>query len=231
MQQPGRPRIVCSMLDQITFITLGQTPRDDLVPEIVDALSRPVAVTELGALDGVGRAEIDRLAPGEDDRALVTRLRDGSQAVIAKSWLVRRLQELLDTLPVHPTAASVLLCTGDFSSLKGRGLFLDAQHLVDHGVDALSHTATAIGLVVPLERQVAEHHYESSSGQTLHAAVASPYEDDDFEAVGRALAACDLIVMHCMGYTSAQRDRVAASSGQPVLLSRRLVSAALSQLL
>ena len=162
------------MLDQITFITLGQTPRDDLVPEIVDALSRPVAVTELGALDGVERAEIDRLAPGEDDRALVTRLRDSSQAVIAKSWLVRRLQELLDTLPVHPTAASVLLCTGDFSSLKGRGLFLDAQHLVDHGVDALSHTATAIGLVVPLERQVAEHHYESSSGQTLHAAVARP---------------------------------------------------------
>ena len=65
----------------------------------------------------------------------------------------------------------------------------------------------------------------------LHPAVASPYEDDDFEDVGRSLASCDLIVMHCMGYTSIQRERVAAASGRPVLLSRSLVGAALNQLL
>ena len=59
----------------------------------------------------------------------------------------------------------------------------------------------------------------------------SPYGDDDFEAVGRSLTQCDLIVMHCMGYTATQRDTVAAAAGRPVLLARRLVSAALSQLL
>lgn len=219
------------MLDRITFITLGQTPRSDLVPEIVDALPRAVAVEELGALDEIAPGEIARLAPDASDHALVTRLRDGSQVEIGKQWLVVRLQELLDSAPTGPNEARVLLCTGDFSSLRSDGLFLDAQHLVDHGVDALCHSAASVGLVVPLARQVAEHHYETPSGQELHAAVASPYGDDDFEAVGRSLTQCDLIVMHCMGYTATQRDTVAAAAGRPVLLARRLVSAALSQLL
>lgn len=219
------------MLDQITFITLGQTPRSDLVPEIVDALPRPVAVEELGALDGLEPGEIARLAPDANDHALVTRLRDGSQVEIGKQWLVGRLQQLLDSASTAPNKASVLLCTGDFSALRSDGLFLDAQHLVDHGVDALCHSASSLGLVVPLARQVAEHHYETPSGQELHTAVASPYRDDDFEAIGRSLTECDLIVMHCIGYTENQRDTVAAASGRPVLLARRLVSAALSQLL
>jgi len=37
--------------------------------------------------------------------------------------------------------------------------------------------------------------------------------------------------MHCMGYTEAQRGRVAAASGRPVLLARRLVASAVAQLL
>ena len=54
---------------------------------------------------------------------------------------------------------------------------------------------------------------------------------DDFVEAGRALSDCDLVVMHCMGYTEAQRATVARASGRPVLLARRLVAAALSQLL
>lgn len=231
MQQPAPARIVSNMLEQITFLTLGQTPRDDLVPDLVASLDRPVEVIELGALDGLEPSEIAALAPGPDDHVLVTRLRDGTQVELGKRWLVERLQALLERSPVTAGGAHVLLCTGDFSALRCEGLLLDAQHVVDHGVDALCHSATSVGLVLPLARQVAEHHYEPSSGQRLHPAVASPYEDDDFEDVGRSLASCDVIVMHCMGYTSIQRERVAAASGRPVLLSRSLVGAALNQLL
>ena len=41
----------------------------------------------------------------------------------------------------------------------------------------------------------------------------------------------DLIVMHCMGYTEAMRRRVAAITGKPVLLARRVVADAVAQLL
>jgi protein AroM len=36
--------------------------------------------------------------------------------------------------------------------------------------------------------------------------------------------------MHCMGYTEAMRRRVAAVTGKPVLLARRLVASAVAEL-
>jgi protein AroM len=234
------------MLHRITFLTIGQTPRDDLVPEIVAALPLAVDVREWGALDGLDAEEIADLAPDEHDHALVTRLRDGDQTIIGKRWVTGRIQEYLDGNADEEDAdgpggarrrwrsgeATVLLCTGDFSDLRPHGLFLDAQHLVDSGVDMLCHGAESIGLMVPLDRQQGEHHYHPPAGQRLRTAHASPYDaDDDFEAAGSALADCDLIVMHCMGYSEAQRAVVVRASGRPVLLARRLVASALSQLL
>jgi len=156
--------------------------------------------------------------------------------VIGKRWVTGRIQEMLDrTATVDDSRgwreASVLLCTGDFSALRSPGLFLDSQHLVDSGVDALCHGADSVGLLVPLSRQEEEHHFRPRNGQSMRTAHASPYRDDDFEAAGRTLADCDVIVMHCMGYTEAQRDAVSVGSGRPVLLARRMVASALAQLL
>lgn len=242
--------MLSSMLERVTFLTIGQTPRTDLVPEIVAALPRGVEVREWGALDGLGPEEIAELTPDEHDHALITRLKDGSQVVIGKRWVTKRIQAYLDRCNEEPMPedggagermargawgsgeATLLLCTGDFSALRPHGLFLDSQHLVDGGVDALCHGAESIGLLVPLDRQQKEHHYHPPAGQRLRSAYASPYDaSDDFEAAGRALADCDLIVMHCMGFSEAQRAAVAEASGRPVLLARRLVASALAQLL
>lgn len=234
--------MLAPMISRITFVTIGQTPRADLVPEIVAHLPTDVDVAELGALDGLAGEEIARRAPGPDDHALVTRLRDGTQAVIGKRWVTGRLQELLrgpgatagdGEATARNVTATVLLCTGEFAGLRGPGLFLDAQHLVDHGVAALCAGARSVGLLVPLARQQDEHHYAPPAGQALRTAHASPYEDPAsvFEEAGRALAGCDLVVMHCMGYTEEQRSAVVAGAGRPVLLARRLVASALAQLL
>lgn len=265
MRQGGPGPIVSAMPTRITFLTIGQTPRSDLVPDLVASLPRDVDVAEIGALDGLDDDTIAGLEPGEDDRALVTRLRNGRQAVVGKRWVTARLRALLADAP--DATATVLLCTGDFPELvpdrkvdrdpgggvgsgptqpasdpvdprssesadPGHlGLFLDAQHLVDHGVEALCHGARTLGLLVPLARQEGEHHLEPREGRSLKTAHASPYDDQaDFEAAGRALADCDVIVMHCMGYTDAQRTAVAAGSGRPVLLARRLVAAGIGQL-
>ncbi len=39
------------------------------------------------------------------------------------------------------------------------------------------------------------------------------------------------VVLHCMGYMEAQRETVASASERPALLARRLVAAAIGQLL
>jgi protein AroM len=60
---------------------------------------------------------------------------------------------------------------------------------------------------------------------------ASPYEGDRFLEAGRELACCDVIVMHCMGYTAAMRRKLAEGAGVPTISAPELVAGVLRQLL
>ena len=219
------------MHPRFAFVTIGQTPRTDLVPEILRPLPRDVEVDELGVLDGLSEYTITQHAPGPDEPRLVTRLKDGSQVVLGKAWVQHRLQKLLDRIDPAGYTGVVLLCTGEFPGLKGPGLFLDAQHLVDHGTAALCSGAKRIGVLLPLAEQAEDFHLRPGPHQELTLSHASPYEGHRFPEATRELAGASLIVMHCMGYTEAQREVVAQVSGRPVLLARRLVATALANLL
>lgn len=219
------------MLTTVTFVTIGQTPRTDLVPELASWLPDGTAVREVGVLDGVDAGTVAAWAPAPGEARLVTRMADGGQAVVAKARIQARLQAVLDSRPRDPAAVTVLLCTGSFPGLRGPGVFLDAQHLVDHGVAALCAGMSRIGLLLPLAEQADDFHWKPAAHQEVHVAHASPYAEDRFEAAAQELARCDVVVMHCMGYTEEQRRRVTRVSGRPVLLARRLVASAVAQLL
>jgi protein AroM len=217
------------MSKRIALLTIGQTPRTDLVPDLVRWIPDSAGVDEVGALDGLDPEEIAALAPEPGDRRLVTRLRGGRQAVIRKGWAAARLQQILDNLRADHYDAVVLLCTGEFPDLRAPGLFLDAQQLVDHGAAALCHRAGRVGIVLPLAEQAADLSFGTRGGQETVVTYASPYEGDRLAQAGRELAHADVVVMHCIGYTEAHRDAVAVAAGRPVLLARRLVAAALAQ--
>jgi len=219
------------MLRTVTFLTIGQTPRTDLVPELTAHLPTGVSVRETGALDELGTREVEALAPEGDEPRLVTRLRDGRQAVVRKAWMDERLQAVLDAGGGDPDTLTVLLCTGEFPTLRAPGLLVDAQHVVDHGVAALCTGMRRIGLLLPLAEQADGFHLAPGPHQEVRTSFASPYEGDRFAAAAAELAGCDVIVMHCMGYTGEQRRRVAEGSGRPVLLARSLLAAAVAQLL
>src|SRR6185436_4317778 len=59
----------------VGLITIGQSPRVDVVPEMTAVIGPGVDVREAGALDGLTRAQIDALEPTGDDEILVTRRR------------------------------------------------------------------------------------------------------------------------------------------------------------
>ena len=218
------------MNSSLAILTIGQTPRNDILPELTCWFPDTIQVQEFGALDGQPEEVIERLRPEAPDYRLITRLGDGRQAVVRKSWIARRLQDMLDGIDPEDYLAVVLLCTGEFSDLHFDGLFLDAQHLVDHGTDAICAGAHRIGVLLPLIEQSQEFHYNTRPDQELRFAAASPYEGDEFPAAAQALSDCDVIVMHCMGYTEAQRTSLVALTGKPVLLARRLVGAGIAQI-
>jgi protein AroM len=219
------------MLTSVTFVTLGQTPRSDLVPELSSWLPRGTTVREVGALDGFDASAVRALVPAPGRPRLVTRLADGTQGVVGKAWMHKRLEEVLGTLPEDPATVTVLLCTGDFPGLRGPGVFLHAQPLVDHGVAALCAGMRRIGVLLPLEEQVDDFHWAPGPEQEVDFAWASPYEGDDLEGAGQTLRGSDVVVLHCMGYTEEHRLRVSRAAGRPALLARRLVAAAVAQML
>ena len=219
---------------RVAFVTIGQSPRVDLVPEMLERIGDGIEPVEIGALDDLTDDAIARLVPGAGDQTLVSRLRDGREVVIGKAWTRDRLAGLMDELDRRDFDLIVLLCTGHFEGLRSRTLMVEAQRVVDHAVEAVTEDGRAVGVMVPLARQIDEFHlraYGRSHGHTsVTMAHASPYSDGRFEDAARELAKTDLIVMHCIGYSEAMRQRVASVSGKPVLLARRLVANAVAEL-
>ncbi len=215
----------------VAFVTIGQSPREDILSEMLARIGPGIDPVEVGVLDGLTRDDVASLAPADGEHHLVSRLRDGTEVVLGKPRVAERLKTLFAELDARDPFLVVLLCTGRFEGLRTRALMLEAQRVVDHAVAALSEDGRAVGVMVPLAAQIAEFHLKGSDGRPVLYSHASPYSDDRLEAAARELHASDLIVMHCMGYSEAMRARVTEVSGKPVLLARRLVADAVAQLL
>jgi protein AroM len=246
-----RPYVILALMARrrkVAFVTIGQSPRVDLVPEMLERIGPGIEPVEVGALDDLGPGAIAGLAPGAGDQALVSRLRDGREVTIGKAWTQRRLVEIMADLDRRDFDLIVLLCTGHFEGVGARTLLVEAQRVVDHTVDALAEDGRSVGVMVPLARQIDEFHLRAieasarssddltsccrSHGETsVTMAHASPYSDGRFEDAARELAKTDLVVMHCMGYSEAMRRRVAAVTDKPVLLARRLVANTVAELI
>ncbi|MFO1219449.1 MAG: AroM family protein [Burkholderiaceae bacterium] len=215
---------------RVAFVTIGQSPRVDMLPEILAAVHGEVDAVEFGALDGLSHAEVAHMLPPPGEASLATRLRDGTEVVIGKRETGVRLQALFDELDKQRFDAITLLCTGYFDRLGSKTLLIEAQRVVDAMVDAFSLGCRNLGVMLPLARQVQEFHLQTDGERRVTASHYSPYSGDRLEAAARELAACDLVVMHCMGYTEAMRARVAAIVDKPVLLARRIVAGAVQQI-
>lgn len=221
---------------RVAFFTIGESPRSDVVPEMARLLGETVQINEFGALDGLDAAALAAMAPRDGEYRFATRLRDGAQIQLDAAAAEARLAAVMQQADGAGYDVLVPLCTGT-AIASMRTLVVEPQQVVDHLVAGLSQHCRKVGLVVPLAEQVDFFHMAvplSCETQVVHA---SPYEADagqaalNFAQAGQALASCDLIVMHCMGYAERMRQAVAQASGRPVLLSNRLVAQALSQLL
>jgi protein AroM len=217
---------------RVAFVTIGQSPRGDVLPDILAETRTRLDVTERGALDGLDDAAIADLAPRFGEERLVSRLRDGREVLLGKPAINRHLHTILAELDEGGFDLLVLLCTGQFTRFHLRTPFIEPQHTVDHFVQGLSYGAERIGILLPNAGQIDEFH--GIPGVETKAASASPYRAGNEAALheaGTELADTDIIVMHCIGYSEAMRQQVKQASNKPVLLSRRLVAHAIDLVL
>lgn len=222
----------------IGMITIGQAPRDDVVPAMRSFLPSGLNIVQYGALDGLSQAEAQRFAPADDEVGIVTRLRDGSSVLLSRDLILPVMQEKVDRAVDRDGAGLiVILCGADWSALESERLIVNPGTLFPAVVSSLA-AGRRLGIVKPSTGQI-EKEQARYTGLGIEAVVtaASPYAGPDRLALAREAAEtlrdadCELIWMTCIGMDAAMRDVVVEVTGKPVILAHALLARIVTELL
>ena len=219
----------------VGLVTIGQSPRADVVPEMAALIGPGVDVREAGALDGLTRPEIERLAPTGRDEILVTRLQDGSAVFVGKEKIVGLVEQRIAALEQGGATMTALLCTGAFPRLRSSRTLIQPHPVLLGTLRGLSWPGR-LGVLTPSVPHVPQTEARwRRDGFDPVVVPLSPYEHEDAAALARVGAAfrqagAGLVVLDCMGFTRKTRDELRALTGAPVLLANLLVARVLAEL-
>lgn len=212
---------------RIGLVTIGQSPREDIMADMKRILPPDVRIMERGALDDLTRHEIEKLAPGRDEFPLITRLRDGSSVVVGKKKILPLLKARIAALESQGVNLSVLLCTGDFPDLESRRLLLVPSRILFFSVVSILRKGK-VGVLVPLSEQKQKITARwQKTGLEVAVEVASPYgTPSDMEKASRIIKGqnVDLVVLDCLGYSLEMKRAVEDFTEKPVLLPRSILA-------
>ena len=225
---------------RLGIVTIGQSPRVDMVPEMLPWLGiESNRVVERGALDGLTPQQIERLGPAdrgfdearEEEALLTTRLADGSSVVLEHHQVVGLLAEAVRWLEDEAdVTASLVVCSSEFPPIPRLRSLLFAESLLTSGVRGIVSADEHLGVVCPLPEQT-----ESQDSKwrrvtaKVSSATATPYQaaaEEPVAEAARRLAGrgATTIVLDCMGYTLAMKQAAVRAVGVPVLLAREVVA-------
>ena len=216
---------------RVAFVTLGQTPRNDVVPELRKLADRPIEVLELGVLDDVPAGDMARLAPSPGHPALLTRLRDGSDVVLSLDWTSDRMRGIYAEIAAADVDLVVLMSTllGEPPAIARTTIFCD--RVVARAIETFVDSGLRVGIVLSLESQGDMVAFRGMRGGMIRPAVARPGDVAALESAIDELSDSDLLVLHSVTYAEAERAAVAERSGKPVVMARHLVASAIREAL
>ncbi len=209
---------------RVAFVTIGQSPRPDLVPDIQAMLKGRVEPSEFGALDGLALTEIASPPMQSPSQRLQTRLSDGTHVEVDAELVGTRLTVLLERLDRDGFDLIALISTGVYQPFSLRTPFVHGDRAIDAWIAALVVGDCRIGVIHPLVNQWPVRHGTLIQGSH---AVAATGDTERLEDAAARLADADLILMHSVGYTSESAQVVAAATGKLVVTARRIIAGAM----
>ena len=221
------------IMKKIGMLTIGQSPRDDIVPAMVETLGDGFEIMEAGALDDLTFEDISRIEFGPDDGLLVSRMRDGTEIKITKRLILPLMQERIQELEERGARLIVLMCTGEFPQFDSKGLVITPQEILQ-GVLKGALKKGKLGVVYPAQEQIhgAEARFKRE-GVEIYADHLSPYEgESELNSLADRLAEqdLDLVLLNCFGFSSKVKEAVASKTGKPVIQPNALIARVLKEL-
>ncbi len=215
---------------KVGFLTIGQSPRFDIISEIKPLLFPQIEISERGLLDKLTLDEIERLKPGASETPLVTRLRDGSQVELSEKKITSLLREVIDSMQKEMKIRAIgVLCTHEFPKKE---FVLPVIFPIDYLKFIINNVigVKKLGVVVPLESQVmmAKKKWKKALVETK-----SPYtEGKKWGEIAKKFIAekTDAVILDCIGYKIKDRREVQKFIRVPILLPRITLAHAINQL-
>ncbi len=218
----------------IGLVTIGQSPRrDGLVEEMSQVLGSGFEVILGGALDGLSKVEIHRMAPEAGDYVLTSLLSDGSSIRFAKKHILVGLQRRIDEMNERHADVIALVCTGTFPKFTSRKPLVYPQTVIPNLVRGLAQQRK-VGVVTPLPEQIEQEKAKwDDVGIDVVMTHADPYGEPGL--LERACAELneghvDLVVLECFGHSLAMKERARQLTGKPVVLARSALARVLAEL-
>jgi protein AroM len=212
-------------MKKIGLITLGQSPRTDILPDMLMILGHDYEVLEAGALDDQTLEEVSRMEIEADDYILVSRMRDGAEVKVTNKFIVPLIQRRINELEGMGVEVILLLCTGKFPEFESKTLIIMPSEILRGAVEAALRKGK-IGVVYPTQEQTAKAEEEwGGDNRTVYADIASPYgPKKELEELSNRLAnlELDLILLNCMGFGYGMKKLIADKTGVPVIQANAL---------
>lgn len=212
----------------IAAVTIGQSPRDDLTPELKDILGEKCRIIEYGALDGYNFEEIStKFAAEAGEEVLVSRMRDGREVIFAEKYIVELVNEKLKLIEDDDIDLILLLCTGRFENLESQKILIQPQKIIYNLIKNILFDKK-MALIIPDQSQKGQiKKYWSEFNITPIIEYASPYRDEKYlmeAAENLKNSEAELIYLDCMGYSKEMKEIVKKITNKRVILPREMIA-------
>lgn len=195
-------------------MTIGQSPRPDLLEPLLARLPVDVEIIEVGALDQLTAATLPRrraqVRRAVDGYPLSTRMRDGTGVTLDEAELAPLVQAAVARAERAGVAVTLLLCAGGFLDVATEGALVRP---FDAAVERLRWIgARRIAVLVPFEAQAGP-----AAGKWAGAGFDPFTIIGDPATVGVPTEPYDAIVIDYVGHPSAAVETLRGRTVLPVV--------------
>lgn len=222
---------------KLAFATIGEAPRDDLVPFLRKQLPPEIEVVEDGVLNHLKPSERTALDAGDDSLHMVTRDRDGNAYRLSYQLTLPHMQVVVDGLVKGGADLVVILCGADWSPVRASVPVVNPGRLFPNLIQALGGNIK-LGVIKPDAGQIpyTERQYRDELGLNPVVVAASPYQSERLQLVTQAAeelksVGVDMVWMTCVGMGEEMRSAVRKVLPVPTILARSILAKVINELL
>lgn len=208
------------MTSKICIIPLGQSPRDDFVAPIAEAVGNNAEIMQRGAMDGLTAEEIMALERAPGDYMVGTNLPTGERVGFPKKHVLERMPGILKELEEKDVNLVSVCCTEVWPEYEFDGIWVEVSRLIFHLVKALNIKGKAV-VAFPQEdqREMVSERWENNPNLTFKV-LPPKYTDEELQEFLNFLVEFKpaYIVLDCFGFDQKLKDRIKGKVDCPVIL-------------